>query len=213
MTDRGSDARQRFIGRGLDRLFHRHGGYPADLSESASALPECSDARQTTEIRQTPLAAAEQVSGRVHQVIIAFQFYDKSVQRLGHVTHSLDALSNSWSGISSASSIRSNGHDLQENTRAKYTTPDEREMFEAVRRGVPASKAIEQYVEAPQKQAGRRYRAVLNSFNQPLFATLLQIAIRCVVTGVMPETYSTSTHSSSASAASPVERIRAVARA
>ncbi|MBK8524128.1 MAG: hypothetical protein IPL58_08360 [Betaproteobacteria bacterium] len=117
------------------------------LSESASALPECSDGGKTTEIRQTLLAAAEQVSGRVHQAIIAFQFYDKLVQRLGHVTHSLDALSN-LVGDQQRIFNPQQWADLQENIRAKYTTPDEREMFEAVMRGVPASKAIEQYVEA-----------------------------------------------------------------
>lgn len=114
------------------------------ISDSAAALPE-NDA--CAEVRQTLLGAAEQVSGRVHQAIIAFQFYDKLVQRLGHVTHSLDELSN-LVGDQRRIFNPQQWADLQASIRAKYTTPDEREMFEAVMRGVPVSKAIEQYVEA-----------------------------------------------------------------
>ena len=99
------------------------------------------------EVRAELLGDSGNVADRVHQAIIAFQFYDKLVQRLGHVTHSLDELSN-LVGDQRRIFNPQQWADLQANIRAKYTTPDEREMFEAVMRGVPVSKAIEQYVEA-----------------------------------------------------------------
>ena len=44
------------------------------------------------EVRAELLGDSGNVADRVHQAIIAFQFYDKLVQRLSHVTHSLGEL-------------------------------------------------------------------------------------------------------------------------
>jgi len=121
------------------------------ISDTVDALPEDGAAG---DVRQRLLGAAGQVSGMVHQAIIAFQFYDKLAQRLAHVTHSLDDLSNlvadqgrifnptEWVG-------------LQDRIRSKYTTPDERVMFEAVMQGMPVAQALAQYVESMKsKQQG-----------------------------------------------------------
>jgi hypothetical protein len=119
-------------------------GYMRMITETVAALP---DQGENSETRQTLLGAADQVSGMVHQAIIAFQFYDKLVQRLGHVTQSLGGLSDLVGDTRRIFSPQE-WTDLQERIRAKYTTPDEREMFEAVMRGVPVAQAIEQYVDA-----------------------------------------------------------------
>ncbi len=114
------------------------------ISETVAALPDEGD---NSEMKQTLLGAASQVSGMVHQAIIAFQFYDKLAQRLAHVTHSLGGLSEL---VTDKGRIFNPQEwvDLQGRIRAKYTTADECEMFEAVMRGVPVAVAIEQYVEA-----------------------------------------------------------------
>jgi hypothetical protein len=128
----------------LTASFTSMAGYMSMITETVAALP---DQGENGEARQTLLGAADQVSGMVHQAIIAFQFYDKLVQRLGHVTQSLGGLSDLVGDTSRIFSPQE-WADLQERIRAKYTTPDEREMFEAVMRGVPVAKAIEQYVDA-----------------------------------------------------------------
>ncbi|TAN46923.1 MAG: hypothetical protein EPN21_18975 [Methylococcaceae bacterium] len=93
------------------------------------------------ELRET----AEQLTNMVHQAIIAFQFYDKLTQRIGHVSHSLDSLSD----------LVNNQHrlfnpqewaELQQAIRSKYTTVEEREMFDAVMNGMPVRQALEHFV-------------------------------------------------------------------
>jgi len=111
------------------------------LNESSAA----GDADQATHARL--LGAAGEVSGMVHQAVIAFQFYDKLAQRLAHVTHSLGDLA---SLVADQRRIYSPQEwvDLQTRIRAKYTTADERTMFEAVMAGTPVAEAIASYVDA-----------------------------------------------------------------
>lgn len=141
------EAAMRDSGASVDVLtgsFTSMAGYMQTISETVAALPEQGEGAAT---RQALLGAADQVSGMVHQAVIAFQFYDKLAQRLGHVTHSLGDLSD-LVGDTKRIFNPQEWADLQQRIRAKYTTPDECEMFEAVMRGVPASQAIEQYVAA-----------------------------------------------------------------
>ena len=93
-----------------------------------------------------------QVMQKVHGAIIAFQFYDKLVQRLDHVCHGLAGLSqlvddrtrlfnpDAWAG-------------LQQSIRAKYSMAEEVEMFEAVIAGMPVKDAIEQFMTQREQAA------------------------------------------------------------
>jgi hypothetical protein len=86
-----------------------------------------------------------ELTSLVHQAIIAFQFYDKLTQRIGHVSHSLDGLS----ALVSDQQRIYNPYEwatLQESIRQKYTTAEEREMFDAVMNGMPVRQALEQFV-------------------------------------------------------------------
>lgn len=114
------------------------------ISETAAALPESGAAGAT---RDSLVAASGQVSGMVHQAIIAFQFYDKLAQRLAHVTHSLGDLAGL---VADQRRIYSPQQwvELQERIRAKYTTADEQTMFEAVMRGMPVQDALNDYIDA-----------------------------------------------------------------
>jgi hypothetical protein len=117
------------------------------IRDTLADLPGPATAGVTTDTTHAGLlAAADNVSGMVHQAIIAFQFYDKLVQRLGHVTHSLGDLSELVSDQQRIDDPRQ-WVVLQERIRAKYTTPDEHTMFEAVMRGMPVADAIAHYVE------------------------------------------------------------------
>ena len=66
-------------------------GYVRGMSNELDALP---DQGEMGEIKAGLQTQAGQLGERVQQSIIAFQFYDKLVQRLAHVCHSLSALSN-----------------------------------------------------------------------------------------------------------------------
>jgi predicted methyltransferase MtxX (methanogen marker protein 4) len=88
---------------------------------------------------------ARQVAHKVHQAIIAFQFYDKLVQRLDHVCHSLSGLS----GLVSDTGRLYNPQEwgaLQELIRSKYTMAEERGMFDAVMAGATVQEALKHYM-------------------------------------------------------------------
>ena len=94
---------------------------------------------------------ARQVAQKVHQAIIAFQFYDKLVQRLDHVCHSLSGLS----GLVSDTSRLYNPAEwsaLQELIRSKYTMAEERDMFDAVMAGATVEEALKHYMTARMQQ-------------------------------------------------------------
>ena len=94
---------------------------------------------------------ARQVAQKVHQAIIAFQFYDKLVQRLDHVCHSLSGLS----GLVSDTGRLYNPAEwsaLQELIRSKYTMTEERGMFDAVMAGATVEEALKHYMTARMQQ-------------------------------------------------------------
>jgi predicted methyltransferase MtxX (methanogen marker protein 4) len=94
---------------------------------------------------------ARQVAHKVHQAIIAFQFYDKLVQRLDHVCHSLSGLS----GLVSDTGRLYNPAEwgaLQELIRSKYTMAEERGMFDAVMAGATVEEALKHYMATRMQQ-------------------------------------------------------------
>ncbi len=85
------------------------------------------------------------VSAKVRQAIVAFQFYDKLVQRLDHVCHSLGNLS----GLVSDGRRLYNPQEwkaLQEAILDKYTMTEERAMFTSVLAGATVKEALETYM-------------------------------------------------------------------
>jgi hypothetical protein len=112
------------------------------ISETASKLPDQGDVGTA---KQELLGIAGQVSGMVHQTIIAFQFYDKLVQRLSHVGLSLGDLSNL---VGDTGRLFNPGEwvNLQNSIRSKYTTREEIAMFEAVMQGMPVQEAIDRFM-------------------------------------------------------------------
>lgn len=91
------------------------------------------------------------IGEKVHQAIIAFQFYDKLVQRLDHVCTSL-------AGLSKVVSDRSRLYNpnewlgLQNKIRDKYTMEEERAMFDAVLGGMTVQEALDHYMQARMQQ-------------------------------------------------------------
>lgn len=87
------------------------------------------------------------VASKVRQAIVAFQFYDKLVQRLDHVCHSLAGLSHL---VSDRQRLYSPDEwkALQDEILTKYTMIEERAMFEAVLNGVSVKEALDSYMTA-----------------------------------------------------------------
>ena len=90
---------------------------------------------------------AQQVAQKVHSAIIAFQFYDRLVQRLDHVCHSLSELSD-LVGSNTRLYQPQEWSALQKRIRSKFTMPEEREMFDAVMAGVAVQQALSSYMAA-----------------------------------------------------------------
>jgi hypothetical protein len=74
------------------------------------------------------------VSTKMQQAIVAFQFYDKLVQRLDHVVNSLSQLGDL---VGDPSKLYSpvEWRSLQEAIRSKYTMGQERDLFDALMAG------------------------------------------------------------------------------
>lgn len=91
------------------------------------------------------------VSTKIHDSIVAFQFYDKLVQRLAHVCHGLENLSQL---VSDQSRLFQPNEwvKLQELIRSKYTMTEERAMFDAVIHGMSVEQALEHYMEVRMKE-------------------------------------------------------------
>ena len=126
----------------LTDSFTTMAGYMRMISETVAHLP---DEGETGAAKESLRGVTEHVSGMVHQAIIAFQFYDKLVQRLAHVNHSLAGLS----GLVSDRTRLFNPVEwlaLQEKIRSKYSMREEQQMFEAVMNGMPVKEALEKFM-------------------------------------------------------------------
>ena len=126
----------------LTDAFTTMAGYMRMINDTIATLP---DKNELIGTKAGLLDATENVSGMVRKAIIAFQFYDKLVQRLSHVNHSLASLS----ALINDSSRLNNPYEwaaLQEKIRSKYTMREEIEMFEAVLGGMTVKDALEKFM-------------------------------------------------------------------
>lgn len=127
----------------LTDAFTTMAGYMRMINDTIAALPDKKG--DLSDTKTDLLGATENVSGMVRKAIIAFQFYDKLVQRLSHVTHSLASLSDL---INDSSRLNSPYEwvALQEKIRSKYSMREEIEMFDAVLGGMPVKDALEKFM-------------------------------------------------------------------
>ena len=101
----------------------------------------------TQDVRAELLGVAGHVGGMVRQAIIAFQFYDRLSQRLSHVSNGLAWLAELVGDPQRASTVDS-WLDLKQRIRARYSMPEENEMFEAVLvRGLSVEDAVREFIE------------------------------------------------------------------
>ncbi len=126
----------------LTETFTAMAGYLHSISDALRTLPDGGEVGATKTNLQS---VAEHVTSMAQQSIIAFQFYDRLSQRLAHVCHSLsdltDLVGNQRRIYNPAEWV-----ELQEAIRSKYSTPEEKAMFESVMRGVSVQEALSHFM-------------------------------------------------------------------
>ncbi|MBL7003369.1 MAG: hypothetical protein ISR69_05025 [Gammaproteobacteria bacterium] len=123
--------------------------YESVIKMAVDDLPQTDE---TKIIRQTISTNADKVTNSMQNAIVAFQFYDKLTQRLSHVSHSVEALSD----IVSDQSKIYNPYEwkmVQQKIKSKYSMREEVEMFDNVMAGANVRDAIHAFNEA-QKEVG-----------------------------------------------------------
>ena len=112
-------------------------------SQSKSILSLSSDT-QVFEMHNEMLDAhTSELSGKMQQAVIAFQFYDKLSQRLDHVSHGLSGLADI---VSHEMRVKDKAHweTFKQAIRKGTTMREEEELFELVfDQKVPTEEAIE----------------------------------------------------------------------
>ena len=134
----------------LTDSFTTMAGYLSMISGTLELLP---DEGEIGDTKKNVLAAANHVTGMVHQSIVAFQFYDKLTQRLAHVSHSLAAL-NDLVGDKQRVLSPQEWVALREKIRSKYTSVEECAMFDAVMGGMSVHEALAHYVTEMNDKGG-----------------------------------------------------------
>ncbi len=132
----------------LTDSFTTMAGYMRTISDTVQTLP---DDGAVGVAKQNLSGVSEHVAGMVHQAIIAFQFYDKLVQRLAHVGISLGDLSDL---VADKRRLFNPDEwvDLQNRIRVKYSTREEIAMFDAVMQGVPVQEAVDRFMAEMKEQ-------------------------------------------------------------
>jgi len=121
----------------LTSVFTSMMGSVKQIEIAIKDLPDGESELTKIEIKKS----CDHVEAQIHDTIVAFQFYDRLSQRLGHVTDSLSALS-TLVGDQSRLYSPYEWMGLQEKIRSRYNMEEELEMFEAVLAGVDINEAI-----------------------------------------------------------------------
>ena len=118
------------------------------IERVAAALPETAEVASA---KAAIIASCTTVSEMMRSAIVAFQFYDKLTQRLGHVNGSMSVLGDliadqrrlynpyEWMG-------------MQEKIKSRYTMEEERLMFDAIMQGKTVKQALGLYVQAMEEK-------------------------------------------------------------
>lgn len=106
------------------------------ISELASTLPPSDEQRALTDVG----AHCQQMTKEMASAVVAFQFYDKLSQRLGHVRYSLSTLALFVCNRSQMTQ-REQWKKLFTALRRLYRTEEERAIFQLVTEGMSADEA------------------------------------------------------------------------
>ncbi len=108
---------------------------------SASEITQAIDELDNSAIKDNIKENCQNISQRVNDSIVAFQFYDKLSQRMALVSKTLASLN----GVLEDKDKTNNKDEwinLQNMIRSKYTLDADQEMFDAVLSGMPIEQAL-----------------------------------------------------------------------
>ena len=108
------------------------------ISREATELDKEAD---LVSLRATMLEHCEAIKSRMNTVIIAFQFYDRLSQRLGHVSGGLDSLAELFD-VPQHLSYPNALQELRERVREEYSLEEERILFDALQDGCSVQEAL-----------------------------------------------------------------------
>jgi hypothetical protein len=123
----------------LANSFTNMAGHVAAIRSALDQVWEKGDAPK--ELKEGVIGNCEDISSKMHNAIMAFQFYDKLVQRLAHISRSMSALASLVSDpVRLYSPFEWKG--LQEKIRSQYSMSDEIKMFDAVLEGASIEEIV-----------------------------------------------------------------------
>lgn len=113
----------------------------AGMVEDMNAIRDILVGLPATEEREQALASCLSTQQKIHNSIIAFQFYDRLQQCLSHVSLSLQGLS---SIIDNPQRLYNpeEWHKFQDLIRSRYTMESEKAMFDAILHGKSIEEAL-----------------------------------------------------------------------
>jgi len=115
-----------------------------NISEAIQSFAKFSDIDPV--LHHEVMSQCQDVSGKMQQAIVAFQFYDKLVQRLSHVKNSMTKLTDLMGNQESLHSVES-WQKLQQNIRGAYTMEEDRHLFDAILSGEPIEEVLKKMVQ------------------------------------------------------------------
>lgn len=107
-------------------------------------------------VQNSLLSTTEQLSKKIQQAVIAFQFYDRLSQRLDHASHSLEKVGHLIANANERYQ-ESAWRMVQEEIKSSYTMDSERIMFEHIMRGHSVAEALEIYHDQLQKDNNKHH--------------------------------------------------------
>lgn len=122
----------------LSQFFSSMAGSVNNISKVMAGLEEDADLKS---LKETMLEDCELVKSRMNTVIMAFQFYDRLSQRLGHVSGGLDSLAR-LVGTSKQFYSPNAFRDLRERMNTECSLEEEQELFRALRDGCSVQEAL-----------------------------------------------------------------------
>ena len=114
-----------------------------NISEALQSFAKFSDIDPV--LHNEVMHQCHDVSGKMQQAIVAFQFYDKLVQRLSHVKNSLNKLTDLMRSQDSLHSAEA-WKKLQQDVRSAYTMEEDRHLFDEILLGKPIEDVLKQMV-------------------------------------------------------------------
>lgn len=116
----------------------------SDAQSIVKTLQQANNSEELFASKEDMLEKAGSVLSRMNQAVVAFQFYDRLSQKLGHVNTSLNHLGDV---ISDSSRLfnPSEWNKIQTEIRTNYTMECERLMFDLIMKGATIREALELY--------------------------------------------------------------------